>query len=309
MELSIVIPLYNAGWYIGMCVDSILQIKNIDFEAIVVDDGSTDGSAAIVQSYRDNRLRIIRQPNGGPSRARNRGLEEASGRYVAFIDADDFVDSVQYELFVKKVSEAEVDFGVGNGVYLFENGEKRVFERNSLREGVWKSGFELMRDMQKNRCFRTEVWNHLFRREFLLKDRLYFDENLAYEDVKFICESYMKAGKVMYLGHAFYDYRQHESGLSGVVASHKSDDYLKIIEILQEKIAKLDGGQKQIAARMIYDLFFDLLKTCPSQKIKTFSLKFKSFHKSHSDALRDKRDKLKSLMWVCFPKIFKRLKG
>ncbi|HWQ52527.1 MAG TPA: glycosyltransferase family A protein [Bryobacteraceae bacterium] len=89
MRISVVIPLYNKAERLPACLDSIARQTFRDFEAIVVDDGSTDDGPGFAQAYPDPRFRLIRQPNAGPGAARNRGLAEARGEYIAFLDADD----------------------------------------------------------------------------------------------------------------------------------------------------------------------------------------------------------------------------
>src|SRR6266446_940152 len=89
MKVSVVIPLYNKVRYIQRALDSVLAQTYTDFEVIVVDDGSTDGGAEVVACCTDRRVRLIRQSNQGPGPARNRGVEEAAGGYVAFLDSDD----------------------------------------------------------------------------------------------------------------------------------------------------------------------------------------------------------------------------
>jgi glycosyltransferase involved in cell wall biosynthesis len=87
-QVSVVIPAYNAAWCVGRAIDSVLAQTFRDFELIVVDDGSTDGTAAVLAAYGD-KLRVVAQANGGMSNARNAGIRAASGRYLAFLDADD----------------------------------------------------------------------------------------------------------------------------------------------------------------------------------------------------------------------------
>lgn len=93
-EISIIVPVYNAGRYLHECVESIIAQTFTDWELLLVDDGSTDGSHAICDDYAvsDSRIRAIHQPNGGVSAARNSGLDKASGQRIAFIDADDRVE-------------------------------------------------------------------------------------------------------------------------------------------------------------------------------------------------------------------------
>src|SRR5437016_2066869 len=89
MKASVIVPLYNKAPYIKRTLDSIATQTFADFEVIVVDDGSTDGGADVVAGYSDRRVRLLRQANAGPGSARNRGMDEATGEYLTFLDADD----------------------------------------------------------------------------------------------------------------------------------------------------------------------------------------------------------------------------
>ena len=89
VKVSVIMPAYNRETYIRESIDSVLAQSFTDFELIVVDDGSTDSTAGIVQSYTDSRIRLIRQPNRGVSVARNAGLEAVRGQFITFLDSDD----------------------------------------------------------------------------------------------------------------------------------------------------------------------------------------------------------------------------
>lgn len=98
LDISVIIPVYNAGALIRRCIDSILAQKGgYNYDVLLVDDGSTDDSVAVIESYHNPRFRVFRQKNAGPAKARNMGLQEAQGRYVAFIDADDYWEDTFFE--------------------------------------------------------------------------------------------------------------------------------------------------------------------------------------------------------------------
>jgi len=306
VELSIIIPLYNARTYIKECINSILCLKNVEFELIIIDDGSTDDSPEIVKAYEVKNIRYIHQQNSGPACARNRGLQEAIGDYVIFFDADDFIDSQAFYRFFQQAKKLDIDIAIGDGVYIYESGQKR-FARNGLPSDIVTDGFSIMGLMQKHRCFRTEVWNHLFRREFLLGYGLRLDTTKYFgnEDVDFIPRCYIKAKKTVYINEAFYMYRQLGSSLSKIVAIEKINDYHSIITSFQSLSLRYDGVQKDILKRMIYDLYFDMFKSCKSVQCSSFVDGFKRFHTDSSYVLTSYKDIIKSFAYIFLPNLIK----
>lgn len=111
MLISVIIPVYNAGKYFKNCINSIINQTYKNLEIIIVDDGSTDGTAELCDKFaeQDSRIKVIHKENGGAASARNTGLDNASGEYIGFVDADDYIDSDMYEIMMSEIIEYGVD--------------------------------------------------------------------------------------------------------------------------------------------------------------------------------------------------------
>lgn len=136
--VSVVVPLYNKAPYVRRCIDSILGQTLRDFELIVVEDGSTDGGAAIVRAFEDSRMRMIAQVNAGPGAARNRGMREARAEYVAFLDADDEWVPTYLERGVA-VLDARPEAATVSSGYIEtprERSSESLWRRRGIRDGV-----------------------------------------------------------------------------------------------------------------------------------------------------------------------------
>ncbi|HSQ22219.1 MAG TPA: glycosyltransferase, partial [Coriobacteriia bacterium] len=110
-ELSIIVPVYNAEAFLTSCIESVLAQTFADYELLLVDDGSTDGSGEICDWYagRDVRVKVFHVPNGGPASARNKGLDMAVGRYIQFLDADDELESECCAVFRETARASDAD--------------------------------------------------------------------------------------------------------------------------------------------------------------------------------------------------------
>ena len=131
--ISVIIPVYNCDQLVGKCIDSVLAQTHRDLELILVDDGSTDASGAVCDGYpaRDARVKVIHQKNSGPSRARNVGMDAATGEYFCFVDSDDVVEPDYLEYLITNLRENGVDIATCGVRHEdeggAERGKKRVF--------------------------------------------------------------------------------------------------------------------------------------------------------------------------------------
>lgn len=138
--ISVIIPLYNKEPIIEKTISSVLSQSYNDFEVVIVDDGSTDGSASIVESMNDHRIRLIKQENSGPSKARNTGVKNAQGEWVAFLDADDEFLSDALQLFANTIRQHS-DCNFFDFSWYMDNGKERLLADHA-KEGVVKNPFK-----------------------------------------------------------------------------------------------------------------------------------------------------------------------
>ena len=203
--VSIIIPLYNVEKYISQCIESVLRQKYSKFEVIIVNDGSTDSSASIVEKYAetDSRIRLINQDNAGVSAARNTGLDNASGEYVVFIDADDFISQDFLEYMVGLCKRNDVDFSLSENAFT-QKGEKQVEVDNERLINSEQAVALLLSPRVIVGC-----WNKIFRRSFLVNNRLRFSTSLFYgEGLNFITLAADRAKAICVGQRKVYYYRR-----------------------------------------------------------------------------------------------------
>lgn len=232
--MSIIVPVYNAQEYLENCLDSLIGQTYRNIEIICVNDGSTDESLAVLQDYsrRDSRIHLINKENAGVSQARNDALKQASGEYVMFVDADDWIDVQTCESVLNCAAGECADIVMWS--YCSETNsrssrkeifpQKRVFTNTEVkmqlqRRFVGVLNEELARpELADALC---PVWGKLYRRELL--DGIEFvdlKEIGTYEDGFFNLEVFGRAGKVIYLPEYFYHYRR--STTHSVTSRHRA---------------------------------------------------------------------------------------
>ena len=191
MTISIIIPVYNTEAYLPACLDSILSQRFTDFEVLLVDDGSRDGSGAICDEYaaRDPRVRVFHKENGGVSAARNLALEQAGGAWVCFVDSDDQLTPGGLQALYDGISD-QVDLVMADFIKTtlpvepVKPGpcETRLIDRNEAMVSMFN---------QPDRRFEGYVFAKLFRRDLILKASLCFDPAIAIKEDTLFVVSYL----------------------------------------------------------------------------------------------------------------------
>lgn len=235
MLLSFVVPVFNVESYLEDCIKSLICQPGKDFEVILVDDGSTDKSGHICDKYAelDTRVTSYHKTNGGLSDARNYGIKRASGKYLAFVDADDFIGEKAVETLrsiLRERSELDVIF---METFKFYRNKKKI----SLSDGYKKelinghSKDDVLNHLATLNKFPASACSKIVNREFLIRNNLYFIPNLLSEDVDWSIRVFLSANSFWYSSYEYYFYRQNREGsITNSVSPKRLLDLLSTIE-------------------------------------------------------------------------------
>lgn len=231
-KISIIAPVYQVEKYIGQCIESVINQTFKNFELILIDDGSKDKSGNICDEYakRDKRIHVVHTENKGAASARNRGLDLATGKYIAFVDGDDYLAENMLDKLYKVITQENCDVVVCDFLNLHANPDKDF----SLQLSDSKvSGREILSHLknQKNYGVWTIVWNKLYKKE-ILKD-LRFPEGKYFEDEIFSDQLYLRCNEVQVISDVLYYHRVLETS---TMNTQKIRNYLDLIDAFQLRI-------------------------------------------------------------------------
>lgn len=245
---SIVVPAYNCERYISECLASLQGQGFRDLEVIVVDDGSTDGTAEVVGSFAaaDSRFKFIRTENHGVSHARNVALGQVAGDYVLFVDADDWVAPDYVETLVRPLASGECGCsscgitGVSDGAApRFTCGEKIKYVGSKVQVSM----------LDKPRGF---LWNKGFLASLITQNRLRLDEDVAQsEDMLFLLDYLSLCNKLVYDSGVKYCYRQRRGSATNSAGNPRWLDVIKVFDAYRERLSGSADSRKAVADNFI----------------------------------------------------------
>lgn len=209
-KISVIVPVYNVAAYLRECMESILQQDYRDLEILLIDDGSTDDSGTICDEYavRDSRVRVIHQPNGGAAAAKNAGLRVASGRYLSFVDSDDYLEPGAFSHMVSllEAHSADVVQCSFRDVYTDETADHVVL----TDQCVFSTQEYLKRFTEDWTC--CLLWDKLYKRSVFTGT--FFEEGHIVDDEYFTYLGIMKANKIVHDPYIVYNYRKRASSVT-----------------------------------------------------------------------------------------------
>ena len=200
-KVSVIIPVYNAEEYLEQCVGSVMNQTLQDIEILCVDDGSPDNSLEVLKRLqaKDDRIRIISQPNGGAGAARNNGLRHATGEYLSFLDADDFFEPNMLEEAVAAADQYRADFVVFNSDQYHMDKEKFVEVPWVLRTADIPPYMPFSYRQLTDNVFKTFVgwaWDKLYRRSFVMEHDIWYQEQRTTNDMLFVFTALVTAKRI-----------------------------------------------------------------------------------------------------------------
>lgn len=209
--ISIIVPLHNVEQYLERCINSILQQTYQNLEIILIDDGSTDGSAKICDDYasKDSRIKVIHKQKAGVSAARNSGFAIATGTYIGCVDSDDWIEPDMYETMYRATQSYQVPIAFCRYASVFEH---ETYARGTGKEFLF-SREELLRNYingSEDYVINNSVWSKLFHRD-LAKDIL-FAEGRVSEDIMYTTRLLCKLEQGVYIDRCLYNYKQDRPG-------------------------------------------------------------------------------------------------
>jgi glycosyltransferase involved in cell wall biosynthesis len=262
--VSIMMPAYNAERFIGQAIESVLVQSYPNWELIVVNDGSTDNTAEVVAGYSDSRIRLLHQPNGGESAARNTALKNMHGELVAFLDADDQYLPHHLESTVSFLEE-HLDYeGVYTDGYYCDATGNLLQTLTSRRRGPFQ-GDVFAEAVRGSDLFGPPV-SVVVRRDPIVNHHLRFDEEIVIGPDWVFLTQFAEVGLFGYLGETTCLYRIHDSNISLQVDLKKRAREFAKCRIRQLEMARYDECPVDVRSFVFYDLLVNLLRGQPAEQ-------------------------------------------
>lgn len=229
-DISIIVPIYNAEKHLQKCIDSLLNQTKQELELILVNDGSTDNTETIIKNYQDKRIKYYKNKNQGIGKTRNFGITKATGKYIMFIDSDDYLEKTACEDLYQKATKEKLEVVVCDYYIVEENKaieEKLIsFESTSL-----KNRPEIIEEVN------LSPWNKLYKTSLIKNKQIKFVENLKYEDAPFVLEALDKAQRIGKVDKCLNYYVIHDNSET-TIRDERIFDIIKIVDKIRKYFEK-----------------------------------------------------------------------
>lgn len=250
--ISIIIPVYNTKKFINRCIHSVIAQTYSNLQIIIVDDGSNDGSGEVCDSYKqlDDRIIVVHKENGGAGDARNAGLKVANGKYIGFVDSDDYIAADMYESLYSAIKSYQVVIACCGRIDVYKGNAK--IKRFVLKEEVCYNHIDALKSLFLYESMDFSPCDKLF--DAGLFNKLKFPKGRTSEDIPVIYRLYSRAGNVVHIGSAKYYYCHRQESTTGKDFFFRRIDYVLFIR----------------------DIYRDIVINCPELSIEAEAMLLKA---------------------------------
>ncbi len=258
-KVSIIVPAYNVENYIKDCISSIFQNKLLDFEVIIINDGSTDGTLNEItrqKEYFGNRIKILNQENKGLSVTRNIGVEKAEGQYIYFMDSDDYLETGLIDRLYESATKFDTDVTLCGHKAFYMDGRDP----------------EVILGIDDDECFEKDIFHHYSLRKFgyiahnklirtSLAKTLHFKPGIYHEDELYCPELFLRARKVSVCSQTNYHYRKRDGSITSEISEKHFVDWLEIAKSVHSLMVINSDEINRTSFSRVMDYYFRVSKT------------------------------------------------
>ena len=279
--ISVIVPIYNVEKYIHKCVKTIREQTYTNLEIFLVDDGSPDNCGEICDEYakQDDRITVIHKKNGGLSDARNAAIDVMTGKYVTFVDSDDYLEPTMIEKLYNALCNANADMAICNYNYVTEDGKLVNTHKNDGQVMVFNQK-EALYELLDSKKYSNSAWGKLYRADHFSDVRYPFGK--IFEDVPTTYKLFLKSEKIVYVQETLYNYLFNGKSISKQSFKPQRMDAVTFAEDMVSAVLKVHPELKKVSDRRLYDSYCAILEMIdknnefyPETKKKYNALKWK----------------------------------
>lgn len=241
VKVSVIVPIYNSEKYLKRCIDSLVSQTLTEMEFILINDGSTDSSDSIINSYSDSRIKYFKRSNHGIGATRNFGIEHSSGDFIGFLDSDDYVEPDMFEKLYNKCVHDNLDIAICDFYKESSNVEEVVFNDFGITD--LNSNPNLLMDIN------LAPWNKLYRKSVC--SNVLYPVGVKYEDTPWVAKAMSNASRIGKLNECLYHYIVHNNSETTVV-DNRVYDIFKITDILLSDLGSNEYLKDSVNDLVIY---------------------------------------------------------
>ncbi|MBU3191228.1 glycosyltransferase [Clostridium bowmanii] len=239
IKISVIIPVYNTQEYVRKCIESVLLQSLEDIEIIIVDDGSTDNSLSIIKEYAGNdKVILISKENEGQGAARNDALDVCSGKYIAFLDSDDYIEKNMFEDMYLKANKYDLDILICKYRWVDTKGIEIIGDDIEFVESEIIDSDKCIKEFFTSNTIGGFSWNKIFHSRLFKEENIRYPTNMKYEDIPTVFDLIINSNRIGFTNNKYYYYVQRPGSTTNDLSVKNMKDHLLAVEMIGDILKK-----------------------------------------------------------------------